>query len=175
MTEMFMIKSNGGNGTVSNVDFNNFIGHSNFYSLQINSNWSGQVPVEGDGVLFTDIGYDNWKGDCMNGTMRGPIQILCPSEMPCGDITITDFAMWTDDGTEEYFLCSSASGDGGCLSGETVSGTTTSTVTAAPSGFSAATMPSDLASSFPLSESIPIPAIPTTFFPGATPVSALLG
>jgi rhamnogalacturonan hydrolase len=36
-------------------------------------------------------------------------------------------------------------------------------------------MPNDLAAGFALTESIPIPTIPTSFFPGAAPASALLG
>jgi len=42
-------------------------------------------------------------------------------------------------------------------------------------GYSAAKMPNDLSTGFALTASIPIPAIPTTFYPGATPASALLG
>ena len=42
-------------------------------------------------------------------------------------------------------------------------------------GYSAAKMPNDLSTGFALTASIPIPAIPTSFYPGATPVSALLG
>jgi hypothetical protein len=43
------------------------------------------------------------------------------------------------------------------------------------SGYSAARMPNDLAAGFAITASIPIPPIPTTFFPGASPASALLG
>jgi hypothetical protein len=43
------------------------------------------------------------------------------------------------------------------------------------SGYSAAKMPNDLTAGFAITASIPIPPIPTTFFPGASPASALLG
>ena len=49
---MLMIKSNGGSGTVSNCQFNNFIGHSNAYSLDIDSYWSSMHPIAGDGVTL---------------------------------------------------------------------------------------------------------------------------
>lgn len=42
------------------------------------------------------------------------------------------------------------------------------------SGHNIPKMPNDL-TALPLTESIPIPPVPTTFFPGATPASALLG
>jgi len=87
---------------------------------------------------------------------------------------IEDFAMWTDSGSYEYYKCENAWGSGGCLRGgseHTAFAVSTVTVTAAPSGYSAATMPNDLATGFDLSSSIPIPTIPTTFFPGATPAT----
>jgi rhamnogalacturonan hydrolase len=39
------------------------------------------------------------------------------------------------------------------------------------SGYSAATMPSDLPSGLGITTSIAIPTVPTTFFPGATPAT----
>lgn len=87
--------------------------------------------------------------------------------------------MWTDSGSYELYKCESAWGSGGCLRGgsaHTSFAVSTMTVTAAPSGYSAPKMASDLASGFPISSSIPIPsAIPTSFYPGAKPASALLG
>lgn len=35
--QMYMFKSHGGSGTVSNVDLNNFVGHSNAYTLDLDS------------------------------------------------------------------------------------------------------------------------------------------
>lgn len=43
------------------------------------------------------------------------------------------------------------------------------------SGYSAAKMAEDLTVGFALNAMIPIPPIPTSFFPGAKPASALLG
>jgi hypothetical protein len=43
------------------------------------------------------------------------------------------------------------------------------------SGYSAAKMPNDLAAGFAITAGIPIPPIPTTFIPGTSPASALLG
>lgn len=173
-----MLKSNGGSGNVSTSTFSNFIGHSNAYSLDIDGYWSDLSTVAGDGVLYYDLTFSNWKGDCANGATRAPIRIICPDGAPCAGITLTDVAIWTDAGSDEYYTCRSAWGTGGCLAhgtAHTSYAVTTSTVTAAPSGYSAAYMPNDLTTGFALTASIPIPAVPTTFYPGAAPISALLG
>lgn len=171
---MFMFKSNGGNGTVSQIYLNNFIGHKNAYSLYLNAYWSSIDPIAGDGILYNSIYFDNWKGDCANGAQRAPLYVLCPSTNPCTNIQISDFAMWTDAGSTEYYKCADAWGSGYCLKGGTAHtkyGTVTSTVTAAPSGYSAPTMPSDLNSGLGITTSIAIPTVPTSFYPGATPIS----
>lgn len=83
--------------------------------------------------------------------------------------------MWTESGSTEYYKCADAWGSGYCLhsgSAHTEYGTVTSKLTAAPSGYSANTMPNQLTTGFGLSTSIPIPTVPNTFFPGATPATA---
>ncbi|KUJ11439.1 pectin lyase-like protein [Mollisia scopiformis] len=173
--QMMMLKSNGGNGTVSDCVFSNFIGHSNAYSLYIDAYWTSETLQAGDGVLYTDLTFSNWKGTCADGAVRAPIMAICPTGQPCDGITIEDFAMWTDTGSSEYYKCENAWGSGGCLVGgsaHTAYAITTQTITAAPSGYSAAKMPNDLASGFAITASIPIPTVPTTFFPGVTPATA---
>jgi len=130
-----MIKSNGGSGTVSTCVFENFIGHGNAYSLDVNGYWTQLVAAAGDGVLFTGLTFSNWKGTCAAGATRGPINVICPDGNPCDGITIEDFAMWTDAGSYEYYKCESAWGNGGCLRGGTAHtsfAVSTVTVTAAP-------------------------------------------
>ncbi|EDP51794.1 hypothetical protein KXX16_004476 [Aspergillus fumigatus] len=175
--QMMMIKSNGGSGTVSNVVFENFIGHGNAYSLDIDSFWSSMSAVSGDGVTLNNITIKNWKGTEANGAQRGPIKIICPDKVPCYNILIEDFAMWTETGSKQWYSCQSAYGSGFCLksgSHHTSYAVTTTTVSSAPSGYSAAKMASDLSTDFGSTKSIPIPTIPTSFYPGATPYSALM-
>ena len=132
---MFMIKSNGGSGTVNNIQFNNFIGHANAYSLDFNSYWSSMAAIAGDGITYSDITFDNWKGTCANGLSRAPMNVICPSGNPCTDITISDFAMWTEAGSSEYYKCQNAYGKGGCLhtgSSHTSYAIATSTIKSAP-------------------------------------------
>lgn len=56
--QMLMIKSNGGSGTVSNVVFENFIGHKNAYSLDVDQYWSSMSTVAGDGVALSNITFN---------------------------------------------------------------------------------------------------------------------
>ncbi|KAE8154496.1 pectin lyase fold/virulence factor [Aspergillus avenaceus] len=176
---MMFIKSNGGSGSASNLLFENFIGHGNAYSFDIDSEWASMHSQGGKGVELSNITLRNWKGTEENGANRGPIKIVCPSEAPCYDINIDDFAMWTEDSSRprQIFSCENAYGSGFCLksgSDHAAYEATTSTATAAPSGYSAATMASDLTAAFGTASSIPIPTIPTSFYPGATPYSALM-
>lgn len=129
---MFMIKSNGGSGTVSNIVFNNFQGHTNAYTLDFNAYWSSETTAAGNGVEYTDITFSNWKGTNSNGAQRGSVQVWCPSLVPCTGITISDFNIWTESGSEELESCWNAFGSGACLrSGSTSTYTTTTTVTTA--------------------------------------------
>ncbi|KAK0453652.1 RGase B [Armillaria borealis] len=175
--QMMMIKSNGGSGSVSNVVFENFIGHSNAYSLDVDQYWSSMSTVDGDGVSLSNMTFSNWSGTCASGTQRGPIKFACADGAPCTDMTVTDFNMWTDSGSSIYYTCRSAFGDGACLKDGSASSyaMVTQTVKTAPSSYSAKTLPDDLTTDFGTTASIPIPTIPTSFYPGATPVSALLG
>ena len=55
--QMYMVKSNGGSGTVESCTFENFIGHGNAYSLYFNNYWSSMTPVAGNGISYTDITF----------------------------------------------------------------------------------------------------------------------
>lgn len=177
--QMVMIKSNGGDGYVENVVFENFIGHGNAYSLNIDQYWSDETTQSGNGVQLSNITFTNWHGTEAAGATRGPVRVLCADGAPCHDITISSFAMWTESGSSQWYACRSAFGSGFCLrSGSTSSyAASTSTQTTAPSGYSAAKMAADIPSTagYGTTQSIPIPTIPTSFYPGATPYSKLAG
>ena len=170
--QMMMIKSNGGSGYVEDVLFENFIGHRNAYSLDIDQYWSSMSPLDGAGVALSNLTFRNWKGTEANGASRGPIKVNCADGAPCTDITISDFAMWTETGSKQWYSCRSGYGSGFCLKPDTANPTsyaaTTTTVSLAPAGYSATTMPDDLSTAFGFTVSIPIPTSwPKSYFPGA--------
>ncbi|KAF2672549.1 hypothetical protein BT63DRAFT_436455 [Microthyrium microscopicum] len=173
--QMMMIKSRGGSGSVSNVLFENFIGHSNAYSLDIDQNWSPMKSHPGPGVGLRNITFKNWKGTCANGVQRPPIKIICSDDKPCVGIHIVDFAMWTDSGSSVQYQCKSAYGSGGCLKSGSggAYATTSKTISSPPAGYNAVRMPGDLKTSTGTKEPIAIPQMPSSFFPGKSPLKAL--
>lgn len=176
--QMMMIKSNGGTGSAYAMTFENFIGHHNAYSLNIDQYWSGTSTQSGNGVQLYDIEFLDWYGTEADGSERGPVRAVCADLVPCYDITIEDLAMWTEVGSTQWYDCRSSYGSGFCLrdsSDYTSYGPSTTTVSTAPAGYSAPTMAADLSTAFGFTVSIPIPTIPTSFFPGQTPISKLLG
>lgn len=88
--------------------------------------------------------------------------------------------MWTESGSTQWYSCRSAYGSGFCLKPDTSSAdetsyaATTSTVSAAPAGYSATSMPYDLATpTWGTTAEIPTPTWPASFYPGVTPISEL--
>ncbi|KAL9054766.1 MAG: hypothetical protein Q9162_003964 [Coniocarpon cinnabarinum] len=174
--QMMMIKSNGGSGSVTNATFENFIGHGNAYSLDIDQYWSSMDAVAGNGVKLTDIDFRNWKGGEANGAQRGPIKVNCADGAPCTGVSIEDFAMWTESGSKQLYTCRSGYGSGFCLKGGSGGSyaAVTSTVSAAPTGYQAAKMPDDLVThTWGTASSIPVPTMPASFYPNTPPISAL--
>jgi rhamnogalacturonan hydrolase len=172
--QMYMIKSNGGDGYVKDCTFNNFIGHSNAYGLDVNEYWTDETLASGSGIALSGLTFSNWQGTVVD-PKRAPIQVLCADAVPCTGLKLSNIQMWSDTNAAVHYECESAYGSGYCLK-DSGSGSYTSvtTVSAAPTGYNGAKMPNDLASGFAISSSIPIPTIPTTFYPGATPISKLL-
>ncbi|KAF2764106.1 hypothetical protein EJ03DRAFT_392242 [Teratosphaeria nubilosa] len=181
--QMYMIKSNGGSGSVENVVLENFIGHGNSYSLDIDQYWSSMDPVDGDGVQLSDIAISNWTGTEADGAARGPIRVICADGAPCTDITINDFAMWTESGDTQWYSCRSAwtnnsdADEQFCLkqgSDAEEYAVTTVTVKTPPAGYAAPTMADDLATpTWGTTAEIPIPTWPSSFFPNLAPISTL--
>lgn len=129
--QMYMIKSNGGDGTVKNVALNNFMGHSNAYTLDFDTTWSSMDVVDGDGIEYSNITFSGWTGTCTDGVERGPVKMNCPADVPCTDIVIEDFNVWTEEGSEVLYGCQNAYGSGACLAAGDADDefTTTQTIT----------------------------------------------
>lgn len=127
--QMLMIKSNGGSGSLYNAVFNNFMGHTNAYTLDLDSAWSSMSVATGDGVDYTNISFAHWHGTCSNGVTRAPLRVLCPAAVPCTEIEVSAFYIWTEAGTSERYICANAYGAGGCLNKGTTHTTYTTTAT----------------------------------------------
>jgi rhamnogalacturonan hydrolase len=172
---MMMVKSNGGSGYVEDVVFENFIGHSNAWSLGIDQKWASMGTISGNGAQLSNMIFKSWKGTVGNGANRGPVKVMCADNAPCHDITITGLSMWTETGSKNNYQCQNGYGTGFCLKKGIGSAyaATTSTQTSAPTGYTAPKMKEDLTAAFGTASSIPIPTMPASFYPGIPPVSKL--
>lgn len=172
---MYMIKSNGGSGNVENLAFKNFMGHSNAYTLDFDTSWGSMDTASGDGINYSNISFSGWSGTCADGTERGPIKMNCPEAVPCTDITVEDFSVWTDSGDSVLYGCQNAYGKGACLNSADATTAYSSTQTITTSGdASYETMANELTTGWDISSSIPIPTMPASFYPGRQPISAIL-
>ncbi|KAG9002185.1 hypothetical protein FRB94_013196 [Tulasnella sp. JGI-2019a] len=170
---MMLIKSNLGSGYVSNILFQNFIGRGTAYGLDVDQYWVDATPGTGAGVQLTNLTFQNWDAEIVSAT-RAPVQFICADGAPCQDMVLSNVNMYVESGTG-VIKCESAYGTGGCLkaSGTTSYAIVTSTITL-PAGYTTPpTLAGDLASGFATDASIPIPTIPSTYYPGLPQISPL--
>ncbi|EJD00593.1 uncharacterized protein FOMMEDRAFT_187129 [Fomitiporia mediterranea MF3/22] len=172
--QIFMIKSNGGNGTVKNVVFDTFLSRGTAYGLNVDQYWSELAEQAGDGVQLRNITFKNWDGAVIDGVRRSPIQFLCADGALCTGMTLQNVSLWSDTNAATN-KCRSAFGSGACLrSGTPSSYPAVTTTISRPPGYSTPpTLSGDLSTGFATNSSIPIPTIPTMFFPGLPQISPL--
>ncbi|PYI30572.1 pectin lyase-like protein [Aspergillus indologenus CBS 114.80] len=167
------VKWNGASGSLRNVIWDTVIQHGGSYLLSLDGFWGDQS--DGDGLEVYNLTFTNWHGlDSDNS--RPTIRLLCSANDTCTHIVVDDVALWTDSGDDVTWTCENAYGSGACLESGGHAGdsyTTTSTISATPA-YSTPTMANDLSTPFPFTQSFTIPPVPTSFYPGATPISSLL-
>lgn len=176
--QIFMIKSNGGDGYVKNVLFQNFLATGTAYGLDIDQYWSSETTVAGDGVTLSNIQFEvclilshwsvvmltlqrifqTWNGLVLDGVKRPPYRIICADTAPCSDISISDVWLWSETGLA-VTDCESAFGTGECLrSGSTSSYAAATTSYTKPASYTTlSTMSGDLTAGFTSTASIAAP------------------
>ncbi|KAG5953923.1 hypothetical protein E4U53_007835 [Claviceps sorghi] len=173
--QLFMFKSRGGSGTVSDVTLDNFRGHSNGYGLDLDTDWLRQTIGSGPGVSYSRITVRNWKGTSRSGeTPRANIRLLCPAEVPCTKIFIGDVDIRNEDGSAPQLVCKNAFGSGACLSGKRPKTPRAADADADAEEFCGPKLPNELAAPFDATQPIPVPAMPAIFFPGIPPLKPVL-
>ncbi|OBT49765.1 hypothetical protein VE04_10014, partial [Pseudogymnoascus sp. 24MN13] len=172
--QMFMIKSNGGDGYIRDCSFTNFIGHSNAYALDIDEYWTSRALDPGNGVFLSSLTFSNWQGTIID-PKRASINVVCADGAPCTDISISNINFWTDTKAAMHYFCRSAYGSGYCLkSGSGGSYQTTTAVSSAPANYNGAKMSGDLPAGLGLTVSIAIPtAVLTSFYPDVAALKPL--
>ncbi|KAG8831294.1 hypothetical protein FRC17_003341 [Serendipita sp. 399] len=159
--QAMMFKSNGGDGSVSNVLLQNFISRSTAYGLYINQYWASMDTLPGSGVKLSNIKFQNWNGNVASDS-RPPIALICADGAPCTGITLDNVNMWSIPGKPVY-KCESAFGSGiSCIRSGSPSSYAVVTVTPTkPAGYTTpTTMPGDLSAGYPATASIPVPYVP---------------
>ncbi|KAB8216035.1 RGase C [Aspergillus novoparasiticus] len=169
------LKTHNGDGIVKNIVWENVIVHGGPYPLAVNEAWGKDVGSTG--VQVQNLTFRNWYGENV-GNSRPAIRIECDEDVPCYDITLDNVNLWTEDGDYVKWSCANAYGSGACLqeakdTDDLATYSTAVTVTATPS-YSATRMPGDFTTNPPSTAPFTIPPMPTSFFPGATPISTLL-
>ncbi|PAV21490.1 rhamnogalacturonase [Pyrrhoderma noxium] len=173
--QIFLIKSWGGSGYAKNILLENFLSHNTAYGLDVDQYWSGMTQADGAGVQLSNITFRDWEGAVADGVKRPPIQFICSNSVPCTGMHLDNVKLWSNT-DEAVNKCQSAFGDGGsCLKSGTVDNynVITTTVSRPPGYTSPPTLSGDLSSGFATNSPIPIPTIPTTFFPGKPQISPL--
>lgn len=173
-SQMMMIKTNGGDGYVRNVVFDTFLGLGTAYALDIDEFWSDASKAAGNGVQLSNLTFSNWDGYIVDGQRRSAYRILCSDSAPCTDIKVQNVNLWASNNVGTY-ACESAYGSGACLKSGSGGGYSQITQSySKPAAFSTPTsMSGNLAAGFATNSPIPIPTIPTTFFPGLPQISPL--
>ncbi|KAG5985007.1 hypothetical protein E4U55_002114 [Claviceps digitariae] len=169
---LYLFKSRGGSGSVTSVQLENFIGHSNAYGLSIDTDWIRQEVGAGPGVFYSDINVVNWNGTSrVESTHRDAIRVLCPAEVPCTRLNIENVHIVNDDGSNTTQLCQNAFGAGACLAapGHTKATRSDDVSVGILNPLAAPLLPNELPAPFDVSQPIPIPVMPVRFFPGIAP------
>ncbi|KAI1318917.1 pectin lyase fold/virulence factor [Xylariaceae sp. FL0255] len=109
---MILIKSNGGSGYFRDAAFDNFMGHTNAYVLDLDSAWSSESVAAGSGVEYSNLTFSHWHGTSLNGAQRPVLRLICPSAVPCTELEVDSFYIWTEGSTYEEYLCENAYGSG---------------------------------------------------------------
>lgn len=182
--QMFMFKSRGGSGSVRNVELRRFAGHSNAYTLDLDSDWSKTKAAAGDGVAYANIHVADWRGTCVDGHRRPPVRVKCPARVPCAGLNITGFDVRGSDGAGHVvYQCENAFGSGACLrppphahggDGAPPYVADERVEVTVPALGGIGPMPNELARPFHPDAGVPIPQMPSSFFPGSRPRKALL-
>ncbi|RDW91744.1 hypothetical protein BP5796_01138 [Coleophoma crateriformis] len=170
------LKSNGGSGYVTNVSWRDVTVHGSAYPLTIDLAWG--TDNGGPGITVSNLEWMNYFGYNDVHT-RAAIRLQCSDSAPCYGLTLNNVHMWTSDGGVVTYGCTDAYGVGACMVNKPASPkpaayTSVQSVTTTSSLVGAATMAADFKTALSPTGTIAIPAIPTSFYPGQTPQSALL-
>ncbi|KAJ5885493.1 hypothetical protein N7495_010003, partial [Penicillium taxi] len=159
----------GGSGYVTNVTFSNFRSLGSAYGLDINQYWQNTLEPDTGAVSLSNILLKNFTGSVANGKKRGPLVLIANDLTFATNITVEEFSVWTETGTEIINKISNVFGQGDDSYGSNngiatlASGqdpytyTRSYTITSSPNGWTAPSSPTWAAPSTGYGTASPIP------------------
>ncbi|KAJ5739720.1 CAZyme family GH28 [Penicillium manginii] len=159
----------GGSGYVTNITFSNFRSLGSLYGLDINQYWQNTFQPDTGAVALSNLVFRNFSGSVADGSKRPPLYLIANDLTFALNVTVEDFTIWTESGTQIVNKINNVFGIGDdsyganngikSLSGTESPSTYTSsyTVTATPTNWEAPTTPSWAAPSTGYGTSTPIP------------------
>ncbi|KAJ5973989.1 CAZyme family GH28 [Penicillium waksmanii] len=159
----------GGSGYVTNITFSNFRSLASLYGLDINQYWQNTFEPDTGAVALSNLVFRNFSGSVANGSNRPPLYLIANDLTFALNVTVEDFTVWTESGTQIINKISNVFGVGdesyGANNGiKKLTGTespytytSSYTVTATPTNWEPPTTPSWAVPSTGYGTSTPIP------------------
>ncbi|KAM0209972.1 hypothetical protein ACHAPA_008211 [Fusarium lateritium] len=159
----------GGSGHVTNITFENFRSKASLYGLDINQYWQNTFEPDTGAVALSNLVFKNFSGSVADGAKRPPLFLVANDLSFATNVTVEDFSLWTESGTSVVNKISNIYGHGdnsygsadgikSLTSGQSPTPyTSTYTITAKPTGWTAPSLPTWAAASTGYGTDVPIP------------------
>ncbi|CVL08328.1 probable rhamnogalacturonase A precursor [Fusarium mangiferae] len=159
----------GGSGHVTNITFENFRSKASLYGLDINQYWQNTFEPDTGAVALSNLVFKNFSGSVADGSKRPPLFLVANDLSFATNVTVEDFSIWTESGTSVINKISNIFGHGDNSYGQAngikslssgqapTAYTSTYTVTATPTGWTAPSFPTWAAASTGYGTDVPIP------------------
>ncbi|RMD39628.1 hypothetical protein DV735_g5506, partial [Chaetothyriales sp. CBS 134920] len=159
----------GGSGYVTNVTFENFRSKASLYGLDVNQYWQNTFDPDTGSVALSNLVFRNFSGSIADGAKRPPLYLTASDLTYAINVTVENFSLWTESGTSVVNKISNffGTGDNSYGTGNGIKSlganaspttyTSTYTITASPTGWTAPPSPTWAAPSTGYGTDIPIP------------------
>ncbi|KAI9041361.1 putative rhamnogalacturonase [Aspergillus affinis] len=159
----------GGSGYVTNITFENFRSKASLYGLSVNQYWQNTFEPDTGAVALSNLVFRNFTGSVADGLKRPPLYLIANDLTYATNVTVEDFSVWTESGTKVANKISNIYGtgddsynkDNGIKSWSPTTTpqayTSTYTITASPTGWTAPSSPTWAAPSTGYGTDVPIP------------------
>ncbi|RAO64703.1 uncharacterized protein BHQ10_000715 [Talaromyces amestolkiae] len=159
----------GGSGYVTNVTFENFRSLGSLYGLDINQYWQNTFTPDTGAVTLSNLLFKNFSGSVANGALRPPLYLIANDLTFATNVTVEDFSIWTETGTQVLNRISNIFGHGDNSYGTNdgipslsagkapYTYTSTYTITASPTSWQAPSTPTWAVASTGYGTASPIP------------------